>query len=202
MKILFIAPVPPPITGHSLASKVFLDYISPFSNIEVVNLSKQSFKGGADTYNRFFEIGILLKQIVQKKRNKDLKNKIKELVPGALFPEHESNLSSPTLVTCLGKRLDFAISIDNGVMHMLSLSKTPMIVLFGPTNSKKFAPGYKDLIILDSKNIKLEKHKSQYNYLVLLLSLKCFLINHYECHWYIFTNQFVSIYNFHAMRSV
>jgi glycosyltransferase involved in cell wall biosynthesis len=72
MKILFIAPVPPPITGHSLASKVFLDYISPFSNIEVVNLSKQSFKGGADTYNRFFEIGILLKQIVQKKRNKDL----------------------------------------------------------------------------------------------------------------------------------
>ena len=75
MKILFIAPVPPPITGHSLASKVFLDYISPFSNIEVVNLSKQSFKGGADTYNRFFEIGILLKQIVQKKRNKDYFNK-------------------------------------------------------------------------------------------------------------------------------
>ena len=57
-------------------------------------------------------------------------------------------------MTCLGKRLDFAISIDNGVMHMLSLSKTPMIVLFGPTNSKKFAPGYKDLIILDSKKIK------------------------------------------------
>lgn len=72
MKILFIAPLPPPITGHSLAAKVFLDYISPFSNIEVVNLSKQSFKGGADTYKRFLEIGILLKQISQKKSNKDL----------------------------------------------------------------------------------------------------------------------------------
>lgn len=72
MKILFIAPIPPPITGHSLAAKVFLDYLTPFSNLEVVNLSKQSFKGGADTIKRFLEIGILLNQIFQKKRNKDL----------------------------------------------------------------------------------------------------------------------------------
>ena len=39
-------------------------------------------------------------------------------------------------------------------MHMLSLSKTPMIVLFGPTNSEKFAPNYKNLVVLDSKKIK------------------------------------------------
>ena len=30
--------------------------------------------------------------------------------------------------------------IDNGVMHMMSLAEIPMIVLFGPTNSEKFAP--------------------------------------------------------------
>jgi len=88
------------------------------------------------------------------KKNSSLKNKINKLIPGAVFPEHESNLSSPALVTCLGKRLDFAISIDNGVMHMLSLGKIPMIVLFGPTNSEKFAPDYKNLITLDSKKIK------------------------------------------------
>ena len=87
------------------------------------------------------------------KKNADLKNRINKFVPNAIFPEHESNLSSPALVTCLGKRLDFAISIDNGVMHMLSLAKVPMIVLFGPTNSEKFAPSYKNLIILDSKKI-------------------------------------------------
>ena len=87
------------------------------------------------------------------KRNKELKNKIQELVPYSLFPEHESNLSSPTLVVCLGKRLDFAITIDNGVMHMLSLSKVPMISLFGPTNSEKFAPEYDKSIALDSKKI-------------------------------------------------
>ena len=36
---------------------------------------------------------------------------------------------------------------------MLSLAKTPMVVLFGPTNSEKFAPNYKNLIVLDSKKI-------------------------------------------------
>jgi ADP-heptose:LPS heptosyltransferase len=88
------------------------------------------------------------------KNNIELKNRISNLIPQALFPEHQSNISSPALVTCLGKRLDFAISIDNGVMHMLSLGKIPMIVLFGPTSSEKFAPDYKNLIILDSKKIK------------------------------------------------
>ena len=87
------------------------------------------------------------------KKNVDLKNKIQKLIPGSLFPEHETNLASPALVACLGERLDFAISIDNGVMHMLSLSKTPMIVLFGPTDSKKFAPNYNGLVILDSKKL-------------------------------------------------
>ena len=87
------------------------------------------------------------------KKNKELKNIVSQLIPKALFPEHETNLSSPALVTCLGKRLNFAITIDNGIMHMLSLSKVPMIALFGPTNSEKFAPKYKDLIVLDSKKL-------------------------------------------------
>ena len=87
------------------------------------------------------------------KENTQLKNKISELIPDALFPEHESSLSGPALVVCLGKRLDFAISIDNGVMHMLSLSKVPMITLFGPTDSEKFAPEYKRSIVLDSKKL-------------------------------------------------
>ena len=36
---------------------------------------------------------------------------------------------------------------------MLSLSKVPIISLFGPTDSEKFAPKYKESIILDSKKI-------------------------------------------------
>ena len=87
------------------------------------------------------------------KKNKILKEKIKKLIPDALFPEHDSNLSSPALVTCIGTRLDFAITIDNGIMHMLSLAKVPLISLFGPTDSEKFAPKYKGSIVLDSKKI-------------------------------------------------
>ena len=87
------------------------------------------------------------------KKNYQLINKIKELIPAAIFPESNSNLASPALVACLGKRLDFAITIDNGVMHMLSLVEVPMISLFGPTDSEKFAPVYKNSISLDSKKL-------------------------------------------------
>tara|TARA_B110000438_G_scaffold303765_1_gene367147 strand:+ start:142 stop:1152 length:1011 start_codon:yes stop_codon:yes gene_type:complete len=97
------------------------------------------------------------------KKNKLLKNEIIQLIPDSIFPEHESDLASPALVSCLGKRLDFAISIDNGVMHMLSLGKVPIVVLFGPTKSEKFAPDYNDVIIIDSKKLKKTSDISSIN---------------------------------------
>ena len=56
-------------------------------------------------------------------------------------------------MTALASRLDQAVSIDNGVMHMMALSNIPMIVLFGPTSSEKFAPKNNFIKILDSKKI-------------------------------------------------
>jgi len=94
------------------------------------------------------------------KKYQELKNKIKNSIPSALFPEHETPHVSPALVTCLGTRLDLAITIDNGIMHMLSLSKVPIISLFGPTNAEKFAPKYKNSKILDSKKIYNSKNVS------------------------------------------
>ena len=38
-------------------------------------------------------------------------------------------------------------------MHMMGLSNVPMIVLFGPTDSEKFAPRVDNIKILDSKKI-------------------------------------------------
>ena len=87
----------------------------------------------------------------------DLIEKIKNQVPTAIFPELNSKLACPALVTALASRLNTAVSIDNGIMHMLALSNIPMIVLFGPTNSKKFAPKNKFTQILDSKVL----HKSK-----------------------------------------
>ena len=87
------------------------------------------------------------------KNNIELIEKIKNQVPSALFPELKSKLACPALITALSSRLDKAISIDNGIMHMMSLANIPMIVLFGPTNSDKFAPNNNFTTVLDSKKI-------------------------------------------------
>ena len=85
------------------------------------------------------------------KNQEHIIEKIKNQVPSALFPETNSELSCPALVTAFSSRLDQAVTIDNGVMHMMSLANIPMIVLFGPTNSEKFAPKNNFIKILDSK---------------------------------------------------
>ena len=87
------------------------------------------------------------------KNKEQIIDKIKNQVPFALFPEIKSELACPALVTALAARLDQAITIDNGVMHMMGLAEIPMIILFGPTNSEKFAPKNNYIKILDSKKI-------------------------------------------------
>ena len=86
-----------------------------------------------------------------KKEETELVNQIKFKLPNALFPEHHTNIACPALVTALANRLNLAISIDNGVMHMMGLANIPMIVLFGPTDSEKFAPKINSIKVLDSK---------------------------------------------------
>jgi len=87
------------------------------------------------------------------KEKLSLVEKIKTQIPAALFPEQNSNISCPALVTALASRLDQAVTIDNGVMHMMGLANIPLIVLFGPTDTKKFAPEGDNIKILDSKKI-------------------------------------------------
>ena len=87
------------------------------------------------------------------KENIELIDKIKNELNNVLFPELETTLSGPPLVSALSTRLEKAISIDNGIMHMIGLANIPMIVLFGPTSSKKFAPKINKIDILDSNLI-------------------------------------------------
>lgn len=48
MRSLLIAPLPPPSTGHSLASEVLREDLTKIHNIDVVNLSKNSSTNGDD----------------------------------------------------------------------------------------------------------------------------------------------------------
>jgi len=109
------------------------------------------------------------------KKYQELKNNIKSSIPSALFPEHETSLNCPALITCLGTRLDLAITIDNGIMHMLSLSKVPIVSLFGPTNAEKFAPKYKAAKVLDSKKIYKSKNVSDITVEDVLQAVKQFV---------------------------
>ena len=109
------------------------------------------------------------------KSNQEIANQIKLEIPAVLIPEHKSNLTSPALVTALSSRLKGAVSIDNGVMHMIGLANVPMIVLFGPTNSEKFAPNYKGSIVLDSKKIYKTKNISAITVEDVLTAAKQFL---------------------------
>src|SRR5438046_8872377 len=61
MRILLIAPVPPPISGHSLATKVLLDDLSSAHQVEVVNLNKNSTKDGEIRLERIREVLKILK---------------------------------------------------------------------------------------------------------------------------------------------
>ena len=56
------------------------------------------------------------------KDNINLIEKIKSQVPSAIFPELNSKIPCPALVTALASRLETAVSIDNGIMHMMSLA--------------------------------------------------------------------------------
>jgi len=87
----------------------------------------------------------------------DLIDEISSSVKTAIFPELNSSLSCPALISLMAKRLQKVITIDNGIMHMMALANVPMIALFGPTNSKKFAPQIDDIKVLDSK----EKYNSE-----------------------------------------
>lgn len=72
MKILFIAPIPPPINGQSKASKVLLDVLIENNEVEIVNLSKSTLQRGANSFQRVFEIIDLLIEVRKKRNNNDV----------------------------------------------------------------------------------------------------------------------------------
>jgi glycosyltransferase involved in cell wall biosynthesis len=72
MKILFIAPLPPPVTGHSLVSKVLYDDLSLDQEVIEVNLSKNSLSDGEATFERILEVLKILKKVIVNRRKADI----------------------------------------------------------------------------------------------------------------------------------
>jgi glycosyltransferase involved in cell wall biosynthesis len=68
MKILLIAPVPPPVTGHALASQALADALRGAHETAVVNLSIGSLHDGRISGTRIREVGKVLLAVWRRKR--------------------------------------------------------------------------------------------------------------------------------------
>jgi len=77
---------------------------------------------------------------IEPKYEKEI-NIIKKNIINAYFPEHlaSSELKNPSLVIAIANKMAFNITIDNGVMHMLTLASPKLIVFFNKS-SEKFKP--------------------------------------------------------------
>jgi glycosyltransferase involved in cell wall biosynthesis len=72
IKIIAVAPLPPPTTGMALASKVLVDRLSEIFKFECINMSKQNFQQGKFTLTRILEIIKLLWNVFQKSYECDI----------------------------------------------------------------------------------------------------------------------------------
>lgn len=68
MKILLIVPLPPPVTGHSVASQTLLEGLQGAHETAVVNLSVGSLNDGRITLQRIQEVGKVLLAVWRRKR--------------------------------------------------------------------------------------------------------------------------------------
>lgn len=99
MKILFIAPVPPPINGQSKAAKVLLDTLETNHEVVVVNLSKSSLKNNEGSFKRLKDVLKVLYK-VWKKRNGN------EVIYLSIAESFAGNMRDLLIYSILKKNLD------------------------------------------------------------------------------------------------
>jgi glycosyltransferase involved in cell wall biosynthesis len=72
MTILFIGPLPEPVTGQSIACRVLFDALRTEHRVELVDLSKKDFRQGLSSTTRVVEIGRILWRIWRTRRRADV----------------------------------------------------------------------------------------------------------------------------------
>lgn len=121
MKILFIAPLPPPIHGHSLASKVLLDGLAGEHEAAVVDLSVGSMSDGSVTTRRIMEVAKVLREVWRHRRGADaVYLTISESVAG--------NLKDLAIyLTCSGLLSRTFIHVHGGSIKRLLFDRYPLV---------------------------------------------------------------------------
>ena len=98
-RILFIAPLPPPVTGQAVACEALhADLVRRGHEVTLINLSKQSFRQGANSVRRIFEIAAIVGQTLKHRRAADLVY----LTPAESVA---GNLKDLAILLCLGRKI-------------------------------------------------------------------------------------------------
>jgi glycosyltransferase involved in cell wall biosynthesis len=72
MTMLFIGPLPEPMTGQALACRVILDSFPKEHRVDLINLSKKDFKAGVSSLSRISEVARILSRVWRKKKTADV----------------------------------------------------------------------------------------------------------------------------------
>ena len=145
MKIVFLAPLPPPITGHSLASQVLYEGLKDFHEIDVINLSKDSFQAGIDSFDRVKEVLQILKQTFKKRKSADL-------IYLTISESFAGNLKDLFVyLICYSKLSKFYIHLHGGSIQKLLFEKSKLVFAINRFFLKKVA----GIIVLGESHVQI-----------------------------------------------
>lgn len=148
MKILYIAPIPPPITGQSLASKVLLDDLALNNEIKVVNLSKDSSFEGLGFFKRIVAVIKILYDVSRKQKEAET---IYFTISESLF----GNIKDLFIYLICFKKLSIMyIHLHGGSIKRLLWDKVPLIYKI----NKIFISRLSGVIILGKSHIEIFKN--------------------------------------------
>lgn len=123
MKVLFIAPLPDPVTGQSLACRVFLDELEQRHEVDVININKSSLKSGVmgGTLGRVREVLTFVMQAWRRSRSA-------ELIYFTVSESVAGNLKDLLIYAVCAGRLDrMAIHLHGGAGMKVLLRDHPLL---------------------------------------------------------------------------
>ena len=121
MKVLFIAPLPEPLTGHSLACKILRDDLVRHHTVLEVDTNKASFASGMSSLSRIFDVVGLLLKVSRLVRKADIVYlTISESVAGNL-----KDLA--TYAICYPKLAKTVVHLHGGTLRKAIFDRSPVL---------------------------------------------------------------------------
>lgn len=121
MRVLFMAPLPPPITGHALVSEALKDGLAARHDVDAVDLGRDSSSDGSVTRARLKATAVLLRDVWRQRGRFDAAY----LTVAESFAGNLKDLAIYSL--CLGKLDRTVIHLHGGSIGRLLFDRRPWL---------------------------------------------------------------------------